>query len=129
MTMTIELKEKESRFAQICTFAELIRRNKGNTYHDSWQRRGHVGVFIGGIARKFDRIENIIQEAACGYDLDSSKLPDKSESLLETVMDLFVYAGMWLTLLEKDYPDEFQHLLKANGLDGFRMAPDKDRIE
>ena len=110
-------KEKESsNFDTVCKIAGLIKWTKNQVYRDSWKRRGHVGVFIGGVARKFDRIENIVEMATQGYNLDPDAMPKGDESLTETVMDLFVYVGLWLTLIREDYPDEWKEFLEKNGI-------------
>ena len=122
----MEKGKDRSNFSKVCGIAELIKWTKNQVYRDSWKRRGHVGVFIGGVARKFDRIENIIGMATQGYNLDPSAMPKGDESLTETVMDLFVYVGLWLTLIREDYPDEWKEFLKKNGIREGTSQKEKD---
>jgi hypothetical protein len=85
-------------FEMIVALAVHVRKMKSKTYGDSWRKRGFVGVFM-NIARKFDRVENIVKDAAVGWDLDPEELPVGEESLFESLFDLGVYAFMGCALL------------------------------
>ena len=103
-----------SDFEQVCKVATSLMRRKGISYGDSWKKRGQVGVFM-NIARKFDRIENILEASAKGFDVDPDKIAVSEESLLDTVLDLFVYSGLYMTLLKEKHPELWEELVKESG--------------
>lgn len=79
----------------------VVLKAKGKHYGNSWKKRGGVGAFM-MLARKWDRIENMVE--AGGY--DSFKVArdtiDSEEGLLETIADLRRY----LLLVEAEVRDE-----------------------
>lgn len=62
-------------------------RTKGLTYGSSWRNRGGVGAFM-MLARKWDRIENIVK--ADGYDVFTSVSANKGD-ILDDIRDLRRY--------------------------------------
>lgn len=66
-----------------------LHREKDRAYGTAWKKRGEVLGVLANIARKVDRIESALT--------DSSDLRD--ESLLDTVVDLFVYTIKYQTFL------------------------------
>jgi len=100
-----------------------LHRSKDASYGNSWKRRGEQVSILANIARKSDRIENVISGSPAG-----------SETLLDTAADLFVYALKYETFLAdqdgaaaqsifgragsgfSDGPDGFSELIAARGL-------------
>lgn len=68
---------------------------KDAVYRDAWKKRGEVLGVIANIARKADRLENVLDGAT----------PTADESLLDTVVDLFVYAVKYEAFLADSSPD------------------------
>lgn len=66
-----------------CDVATLL--FKGQSYGDSWKRRGGVGAFM-MLARKWDRIEN--QALAKGYDVFEAC---RNTDMLDDIRDLRCY--------------------------------------
>lgn len=66
------------------------------SYGDSWKKRGGVGAFM-MLARKWDRIENQVQET--NYDILSACRSDTSDSgIIDDIRDLRRY----LLLVEEE---------------------------
>lgn len=100
-----------------------LHRSKDASYGNSWKRRGEQVSILANIARKTDRIENVIGGSPIG-----------SESLLDTAADLYVYALKYETFLAdqdstaaetvfgrvgngfSDGPAGFTELIAARGL-------------
>jgi thymidylate synthase len=100
-----------------------LHRSKDASYGNSWKRRGEQVSILANIARKADRIENVIGGSPAG-----------SESLLDTAADLYVYALKYETFLAdqdaaaanaifgrtgngfSDGPAGFSELIAARGL-------------
>jgi hypothetical protein len=71
---------------------------KDTSYKDAWRKRGEVlGIFC-NLARKFDRLIVAIDEES----------PSAAESLPDTLADLCVYAGKYLTWLAEAQPVVFE---------------------
>lgn len=69
---------------------------KEKTYGDSWKKRGGVGAFM-MMARKWDRIENILAKGAMPYDVFSHIKLDPSgddSTVLAEVRDLRRYLAL-----------------------------------
>lgn len=60
---------------------EALHRSKDASYGNSWKRRGEQVSILANIARKADRIENVVGGAPTG-----------PEGLIDTAADLFVYS-------------------------------------
>jgi thymidylate synthase len=65
-----------------------LHRSKDASYGNAWKRRGEQVSVLANIARKVDRLENVVAGAPAG-----------TESLLDTVVDLVVYALKYETFL------------------------------
>lgn len=77
---------------QLIAYIANLHREKDSTYGDSWKRRGEQISICANIARKVDRLENIAAGA-----------PVSGETLLDTVVDAFVYSVKCQTyLLDRD---------------------------
>jgi hypothetical protein len=78
--------------------------SKEGTYGRSWCKRGQTDTFF-NLARKFDRLENIVINGA---------KDEVGESTVDTVGDLANYGLLWVTLfMRKDF-DAFNQWLKNN---------------
>jgi len=62
-------------------------KDKGKTYGSSWKKRGGVGAFM-MLARKWDRIENIVSSA--GYDIFKAGNANTGD-VLDDIADLRAY--------------------------------------
>lgn len=67
--------------------------DKGNSYGDSWKKRGGVGAFM-MLARKWDRIENLTKR----YNYDVFAAIEAEPSIVEDIQDL----GCYLWLVRRD---------------------------
>jgi hypothetical protein len=70
-------------------------KNKG--YGNAWRRRGELLSIFTNLARKYDRLVVALDEGTRSAD---ERLPD-------TVGDLCVYSGKYLTWLAEEHPDAF----------------------
>jgi len=76
---------------------------KTQSYGDSWKKHGEVLGMFSNITRKRDRIVAMAAGAQGTAD----------ESILDTIADLCVYAGKYLTLIAEMYPQAFADFLKS----------------
>lgn len=90
------LSESNDGFAIICGMMAVLEAKKGVGYKASWQRRGSKGVFT-NIARKFDRIQNIME----------LNLEDDTENLCTNLADLAVYCIKEISRRREMNPKEF----------------------
>jgi hypothetical protein len=67
---------------------------KDQEYGSAWKKRGGTGAFHQGIARKWDRIENMA--ARHNYDIFAAirNSKDTAEALIDTIRDLRVYLAL-----------------------------------
>lgn len=97
-----------------------LHRSKDAAYGNSWKKRGELISIAANVARKIDRIDQVVGGASAGR-----------EALLDTVVDLLVYAIKYETFLAdqstdvagtlfpdgggsfSDGPDGFEELLRA----------------
>jgi hypothetical protein len=66
-----------------------LHRAKDAAYGNSWKKRGEIMGIMANIARKVDRLENVVSGATATSD----------ESILDTAVDLFVYTLKYETYL------------------------------
>lgn len=107
-----------------------LHRAKDAAYGNSWKKRGELISIAANLARKIDRIDQVVGGAAAGR-----------EALLDTAVDLLVYAVKYETFLAdqstdvadklftnggelfSDGPDGFEELMQArNVIDGVRTV-------
>jgi hypothetical protein len=94
-----------------------LHREKSAAYRNSWKRRGETISIVANIARKVDRLENVVDGAPTTQD----------ESLVDTVVDLFVYSLKYQTFLaDQDeavarmlFGQASVHPPYSDGVDGF----------
>lgn len=67
----------------------VLHRRKDAAYRNAWKKRGEVVSILANIARKLDRIENVIDGAPATQD----------ESILDTAIDMLVYSLKYQTFL------------------------------
>lgn len=94
-----------------------LQNDKSLVYGRSYCKYGDVSIFM-NVARKWDRIENIMQRAMKeGTDtLYSSKSATPTETFVDTVVDLASYGCLWSSNIMQEHPDEWKEFLKANDL-------------
>lgn len=104
---------------------KLILEQKSPTYKDSWRKRGLVGIYH-NLTRKWDRIENIMENHSKGKELD----PEFAKSggavdFIDAVADLFGYCGKTMTYFE--HMEMYQLALERweidNGLQDTEFVP------
>lgn len=76
---------------------DRLHRAKDRAYGDAWCRRGELLGIFANLARKHDRLEVAAAE----------DVPASVESLPDTLADLAVYAGKYLTWLASHEPEAF----------------------
>jgi hypothetical protein len=82
--------------AQVLDLLERLHRHKDAAYGDAWRKRGEVIAIFANMARKYDRLHVAFDE----------QRPAANEPLADTVADLCVYAGKYLTwIAEQHGPD------------------------
>jgi hypothetical protein len=85
-------------FREIVRLLDRLHRPKDAAYGDAWRKRGEVlGIFC-NIARKHDRLTLAMGEIGT---------IESTESLSDTIADLAIYAGKYLTWLAEMFPEEF----------------------
>lgn len=100
--MSSPIVEQDERRAAILDLLERLHRHKDAAYGDAWRKRGEVIAIFANMARKYDRLLVAFDE----------QRPAATEPLGDTVADLCVYAGKYLTWIAEQHPDE----LDAAGL-------------
>lgn len=78
----------------ITELLDRLHRHKDAAYGDAWRKRGEVIAIFANMARKYDRLLIAFDE----------KRPAASEPLGDTVADLCVYAGKYLTWIAEEHP-------------------------
>ncbi|MGD9735949.1 MAG: hypothetical protein AB7V58_10135 [Solirubrobacterales bacterium] len=101
---------------------ERLHRHKDAAYGDAWRKRGEVIAIFANMARKYDRLVVAFSEQRAAA----------TEPLADTVADLCVYAGKYLTWLADEHPDELDDaglplppaatISDANGPDALRRV-------
>jgi len=92
---TIEtLVREQKRLTMACIFGMIITYTfwKGRSYGDSWKKYGEKCSIFPNIARKFDRLANIIVNS----------VGEGAEAKSTTITDLLVYSSLWLTWLAEN---------------------------
>jgi hypothetical protein len=97
-----DLPAQAQRRAEILTLLERLHRHKDAAYGDAWRKRGEVIAIFANLARKYDRLTVAFDEHR----------PAATEPLADTVADLCVYAGKYLTWIAEQHPTD----LDAAGL-------------
>ena len=94
-------------FEGVLEHAKTLQKAKNETYKDSWKKDGEFLSVFPNVARKYDRLHNII----LAHVNEGKPLPTGDASIAQGVMDLLVYCGLWLTLIEEKRPEEFEQLV------------------
>src|SRR3954449_10246576 len=77
--------------------------HKTTGYSDAWRKRGELLSIFTNLARKYDRLIVALDEGVRSRD---ERLPD-------TVGDLCVYAGKYLTWLAEQHPEAFDAVTRG----------------
>jgi thymidylate synthase len=94
----IDLELDRMAFAEVVDLLIRLHRPKDQAYGDAWRKRGEVLGIFANIARKADRLERAR--------LDQQ--PAAAEELGDTVADLAIYSGKYLTWLAETHPLIFE---------------------
>lgn len=79
---------------EIAELLERLHRHKDAAYGDAWLKRGEVIAIFANMARKYDRLLVAFDE----------KRPAATEPLGDTIADLCVYAGKYITWITDEHP-------------------------
>lgn len=96
-----------------------LQNTKGLIYSRSWNKHGDLSAFF-NLERKWDRIYNIMDKAmkngveTLHSDKSSSSTP--TETFLDTIVDLGLYALMWAGYIRECYPEEYASFKSSNQL-------------
>jgi hypothetical protein len=82
--------------AEILELLERLHRHKDAAYGNAWRKRGEVIAIFANMARKYDRLLVAFAE----------RRPAATEPLADTVADLCVYAGKYLTWIAEQHPSD-----------------------
>lgn len=101
----------------ILPYLLLLQNNKEKCYGESWRKYEDIGAFL-NLARKYDRIENIMKRAMLeGTQVLWDGSSDLStETILDTIADLALYSLMWTSYIATRYPQLWERFLTMNGL-------------
>jgi hypothetical protein len=94
-------------FAAVCAVAQHVEYQKTQTYGQSWKKRGELFSVYPNLARKWDRIENLMDRMA-----NNIPLP-QDETLVDTVFDLGVYCLKWVAEMAETRPEQFHQFVEA----------------
>jgi len=94
-------------FRQVSTVLAELQDKKDKVYGGSWQKYGEKSSIFPNLARKFDRLENIIVNEADAGD----------ESMVDTIADLATYALLWMTYIMHNQPEKYEEWCESHGLD------------
>jgi hypothetical protein len=86
------------RMEELFELLDELHRQKDAAYGDAWRKRGEVIAIFANIARKYDRLLVAFTE----------ERPAGSERLGDTIADLCVYSGKYVTWLAESQPEAFQ---------------------
>lgn len=106
--MNNELEQLEPRLEQICATDVNVLMLKGKQYGNSWKKRGGVGALM-MMARKWDRIENIVEHHK--YDIFEASLDsyEDREGLLDDIADLRRYLLLVEDEVRQIYSKQFDN--------------------
>lgn len=86
--------ERTDRRRETLELLERLHRHKDAAYGDAWCKRGEVIAIFANMARKYDRLLVAFDE----------QTPAAAEPLGDTVADLCVYSGKYLTWIADEHP-------------------------
>lgn len=92
--MSTAAADQGQRRATLLQLLERLHRHKDAAYGDAWRKRGEVVAIFANMARKYDRLLVAFDE----------QRPAATEPLGDTVADLCVYAGKYLTWIAEQHP-------------------------
>jgi hypothetical protein len=104
---------------EIMPYLYKLQNEKGKAYGRSWCKHSDMSAFF-NLERKWDRIQNIMERAMTeGVDnvIHSDKSATSTETFVDTVVDLALYALMWAGYIRETHPEEWEKFVKANELD------------
>jgi hypothetical protein len=88
----------QTAFTEVVDLLIRLHRPKDQAYGDAWRKRGEVLGIFANIARKADRLQRARSEPQAAA----------AEELGDTVADLAIYAGKYLTWLAETQPLVFE---------------------
>ena len=96
-----------------------LQSDKGRQYGRSYCKMGETSIYF-NVARKYDRIENIMKRAledGVEKTLHGGDSSTATETFLDTVADIANYSLLWVGWIKENYPDEWERFVKTNNLD------------
>lgn len=103
---------------EIMPYLYQLQNEKGMAYGRSWCKHGDMSAFF-NLERKWDRIQNIMERAMVeGTDkvLHTDESATSTETFLDTVVDLGMYAMMYAGYIKENHPEEWDKFVKFNKL-------------
>lgn len=104
-------------FDEVVSLLCRLHRVKDRAYGDAWRRRGEVLGIFANLARKHDRLELALKETTTS----------KAESLADTVADLCIYAGKYVTWLAEVAP--LEHDALGDGAGAWAISRGREGLE
>lgn len=105
--MSYDGKRTTANFKLASAALAVLQDKKDKVYGGSWQKYGEKSSVFPNVARKFDRVANIMVN-----DIDPG-----DEPIVDTVADLATYSLLWLTYIMEHRPDDWEKWCEENGLD------------
>lgn len=111
-----------SKLPEIVAYLLAIQYDKEGFYGSSWIGKGEYRGVIANIDRKYDRLDNIIQDEIAGRrrqlpttdSLSEKERKEIGESKIDAVADLANYAILYLMYLKSRHPGAFEYWLSRN---------------
>lgn len=102
---------------KVLPFFVKLQNQKEIFYGSSWKKYGDMSAFL-NLARKFDRIDNIMKDAMKHgtehlFDEDAQLA---TETIFDTIADLTIYGLMWSADIAKRHPELWEKYLTTNEL-------------
>lgn len=91
-------------FKEVCRLLSLLQEYKGKRYGTAWCKRGEVISIFSNLARKWDRLEKMVNDLIAGIPFPDEK---SEETVAETVADLATYCVLWMTWIQQNRAGEF----------------------
>lgn len=100
-----DIKDVLSFLEKLNSASMKITESKDKDYGGSWQKDGVIGVHL-NTKRKWDRLHNLFQN---GFQNDL-----KDETVMDTLVDLRNYVGLYIYFMDKKNPGMLQSFLEKS---------------
>lgn len=107
--------EKLNNLEEVSRDVSQLVRSKSEGYGYSWRKRGDVTAF-NNLARKFDRIENLMMSVSGDASPGLIAARD-GEPFIDTLVDMAAYSLMWLSKLSLEHPERYEEWKRKNNIE------------